>query len=272
MNKSLTILAVAMGLVVQRANAQSVITEWNFDNLTAGATSFNPAPSAGSGSSSSLGMALFTGPDTSNIFNVAGTGSDNSGAGNNTWRLVGTNGWNSGAAIGAQGAQFNASTAGDTNIEVNFDIMITVQGETNLQVQYTTNGTTWLNGAISYTGAGASILTNSSDPNLVTGSYFHGAPNANDSWFNNITLNLSGIGAVNNDPNFGIRIVNAATGADDVNLKTNAAINNTSGNWRLDDVTIESLVAVPEPPSWALVMGIAALGVALAARRSPARA
>jgi hypothetical protein len=278
--------SLAIGSIIVLASpllrAQSTIAAWNFDNLANGLTTSSPAPSTGLGTSSSVGMTSTgvlnyptpnaTGPDTSNIDNVQGTDTDNSSTNNNVWRIVGTNGWNSGTAIGTQGAQFNTSTAGETNISVSFDIEITVQGEANLQVEYTTNGTLWQNAALTFTGAGATILTNSSNSNIVNGSYFHGAPTVNDTWFNGITANLTGITAVNADPNFGIRIVNAATGAADVNLKTNGALNNTSGNWRLDDVTISGTAAIPEPSTWALVIGVLALGFAAIRRRTAVRA
>ncbi len=257
------------------ANAQ-VITAWNFDNLTA-ATNLTPAPSSGVNSSTStatsVGMtstgtanyptAHATGPDTSNVTNVQGTDTDNSGAANNVWRIVGTNGWNSGAGIGTQGAQFNVSTAGFTNVTLSFDLMITVQGEADMQVEYTTNGTTWTNAALTYSGSLASVLTNSSNANIVTGTYFHGtSPNANDTWFNGITANFGSV--ANNDPNFGVRIVNAATGTADVNIKTGVQINNTSGNWRLDDVTLSGTeVTTPEPSTYALMLSGLAMLVAM---------
>lgn len=263
MNHSKKIALIALGsllvLAATRANAQ-VITEWNFDNLSTG-TNTAPAPSTGTGTASSLGMALFTGPDASNIYNLAGTGSDNSGSGNNTWRIVGTNGWNSGAAIGTQGAQFNVSTVGYSNVSLTFDVSISSQGEANLQVEYSTNGgTSWANAPLTYSGtptspATGTILTNSSNPNIVNGTYFHGeANNGSDVWYNGLTVNLSGVAAANNDPNLEFEIVNASTGTADVNEKGNTALNNTSGNWRFDDVTVSGVAAVPEPSSWALAV------------------
>jgi hypothetical protein len=254
------------------SDGQSVITEWQFDTQTAGTTTSSPTTTIGSGTASTLGMLLYanagkSASDTSGIYNVAGTDVDNSGTGNNAFRIVGNNGWNSGAAIGTQGAQFNVSTASFTSIAVSFDIEITTQGESAFQVQYTTNGSTWLNGAISYAGSpsSGSVLTNSTNPNIVNGSYFKGATGT-DTWFNGITLNLSGVSAVNNDPSFGIRIVNATTGSANTAL-AGTALNNTSGNWRLDDVTVEGLTAIPEPADYALALGIAALAAVLLRRR-----
>jgi hypothetical protein len=193
------------------------------------------------------------------------------------WRIVGTNGWNSGAAIGTQGAQFNASTVGEQNITASFDIYITVQGESSFQAQYTTNGTTWINAPLSYaatqiSGNGVgSVLTNSSNANIVQGNYFQASADTSDAQFNGFTVNLTGISGVNNDANFGLRIVNAATGTAVTNLKTLGALNNTSGNWRLDNVTIEG-TAIPEPSTWALLAGSVVFAAVLVRRRQLAQA
>jgi hypothetical protein len=268
------IASLAFGCVLAFASTQAdaqVITQWTFDNLTAGTTNTSPAPSTGSGTASSLGMALVSGPDASNIYALAGTDTNNTSSSNNTWRVVGTNGWNSTTAIGTQGARFDASTVGFSNIQLSFDISISSQGEANLEVLYSTNGgTNWANAStLSYTGtpvspATGTILTNSSNANIVNGTYFHGeANNGNDVWYNGITVNLSGVAAANNDPNLEFEIVNASTGAADVGEKSNTALNNTSGNWRFDDVTVQS---VPEPSAWVLGVVVAVAFVGLRRR------
>jgi hypothetical protein len=263
MNYMIKLASLGFGCLLLAAPhlGAQVITEWNFDNLTAGTTNTSPAPSTGSGSTASLGMALYSGPDTSNIDNLAGTASDNSGSNNNTWRIVGTNGWSSNAAIGTQGAQFNVSTVGYTNVNLTFDVSISSQGEANLQVEYSTNGGgSWANAPLTYTGtpispATGTVLTNTTaaNPYIVNGSYFHGeANNGSDVWYNGLTVNLSGITAANNDSGLEFEIVNAATGSADVAEKSNGALNNTSGNWRFDDVIVSGIAAAPEPRSWAL--------------------
>jgi hypothetical protein len=47
-------------------------------------------------------------------------------------------------------------------------------------------------------------------------------------------------------------------------------INNTSGNWRFDDVTISGVASVPEPSSWALagIVAVAFAGLRRITRRS----
>ena len=55
-----------------------------------------------------------------------------------------------------------------------------------------------------------------------------------------MTATISDPAAVN-DPNFAIEMVNASTGADDI-AAGGAALNNTSGNWRFDNVTVTAPV------------------------------
>jgi hypothetical protein len=275
---------------VPQANAQSVITEWTFDNLTTGVTNLAPAPSIGAGSASSVGMgstsqapfstAGATGPDTSNIDNIPGIDSNNSGAGNDVWQIVGSNGWNTAAAIGTQGAQFNVSTLGYTNVSLSFDIEMTSKGEANFQVQYSLNGSSnWQNistltAATPASPATISVLANTTatNPNIVNGTYINVATSSSsDTWFDAIKANVGSIPAANNDANLSFRIVNAATGTSDIVLHNGAIENNTSGNWRLDDVEVSGLAVIPEPATCALYAGIAVILAAFMRRRSASR-
>jgi len=249
-------------LAVACAQAQT-ITAWTFDNYpsAAGTIVTNPSPSTGSGVASALGFnnsynstTSISSPDI--IADVAG---NSTGSGLNDWRLRGQspgNGWSTQAPIGTQGAEFSASTVGFTGIVLTFDISTTKQAEANLEVLYTTDGSIWNNATLSYAGANtATVLNNTSSTNTVMGSYIQ-MQNSAGGWYDGITANLSGIFAVNNDPNFAVEIVNASTGTDDIN-QAGTAYNNSSGNWRLDNVVIAS---VPEPSTIALAgCGFAAL-------------
>jgi len=151
-------------------------------------------------------------------------------------RLTPGNGWSSQAPIGTQGAEFAGSTAGFNSIKVTFDLHTTSASEANLAVFYTTNGgATWSNAnVITYSGSGASIKTNSSSTNTVIGTYIQ-FQNAAAPWYNGIVADLSGIAAVNSNANFAVKLVNASKGADDIN-QDGTAYNNSSGNWRYDNV------------------------------------
>ncbi|HEX3798105.1 MAG TPA: PEP-CTERM sorting domain-containing protein [Verrucomicrobiae bacterium] len=258
---------VACGTLLATAStyAQTTIADWTFENITAGTTMvLNPAAavnnSAGTPAAVSLGMDNTYGTPTSSMAIpdvIASTGSS-TGAGNE-WRVRGgpvatgkANGWSSLAPIGTQGAEFDVSTVGFSNIQLTFDLETTSAAEANLTVLYTTDGMTWNNATIISLDSGATIKNNTSSANTVMGSYI--TMNANG-FVDGITVDFGGITAANNDASFGVRIVNASTGADDLN-GSGTAYNNSSGNWRYDNVAFST----PEPTILALTgLGLAGL-------------
>ncbi len=181
------------------------------------------------------------------------------------------NGWSSTAPIGTQGAVFAASTAGFSGINVSFDWYSTTQGEANLQLQYTTDGTIWHNTPIILSGSDGGLVnaTNSTSSNTVNGAYvsdnlLNNGSSSGQDWFTGLTATITDPLAANN-PLFAIEMVNASTGADDVSTQ-GTALNNTSGNWRFDNVAISG-TAAPEPAS----LGVLLLGgVSLLNRRRKA--
>jgi uncharacterized protein (TIGR03437 family) len=133
---------------------------------------------------------------------------------------------------------FAASTVGYNNITVSFDWYATNQGEANLMVQYTTDGSTWHNVALHSTGSvpGLAFLNNTTSSNTVKGSYVSITGGAGQDWFPGLTATISDPNAANN-PKFAVQMVNASTGADCVGA-SGTALNNNSGNWRFDNVVI----------------------------------
>ena len=239
-----SILAIAASAVfsLAAAQAQITLTAWTFDNSAVGFNS-NPSPSTGLGTASALGMGNSFNNTNSvsrpDIQSLAGS----SGGGPNSWRIrgfstlagQGGNGWSTNAPIGTQGAQFSGSTLGYYQVQVSFDVYDTADAEANLQVQYTTDGSNYLNATI--TSAGSDVInlnSNPSDLNTVAGSYVQLV----SGWNNQIVISLSGIAAVDNNQNFAIRLVNASTGTDCVDT-TGAIYNNTSGSWTFDNVKIQ---------------------------------
>jgi len=276
MNYNNKIALIGLGslllFALPRANAQT-LAQWSFENDSV-AVNNSPAPSSGTGTADSIGMNLYATPNvgvtTDDV--VVGKSSD-TGANlvadtTNTWRVRGqagtngaANGWSSLAPIGTQGAQFFAPTTSLTSgaVNVSFDWYATTQGEANLQLEYTTNGgTTWNNVALTLGGTdtGLQVLNNSSSANTVTGSYvsdnvLNNGSKAGQDWFTGLTATINDPNALNNS-GFGIEMVNASTGADNVST-AGTALNNNSGNWRFDNVTISgAAAAVPEPTSWVL--------------------
>jgi hypothetical protein len=204
--------------------------------------------------------------DESDILNGSGNeagGNDNSSTGlttgsnptgtNPAWRIRGTSdGWSDSAAVASQGAQFLTSTSGNSGISLSFDIdASSTSAPAEVAVQYTTNGgTSWTEaptlavGTDSNNGAsdGMSVLTNSTNANLVSGEYFQfNAPGTNNDslfWQNGLTATFP-TGADNNS-GFGVRIVNAATGSAEFEVGGAAYPVAGAGNWRLDNIKIIS--------------------------------
>ncbi len=280
---NLKLAAVTVAVMASASTQAATITAWNFENDTV-AVNNSPAPSTGAGTASSWGMNVYATPNvgvtTDDV--LAGVSGDTGANGlsdtGNIWRVRGqagsngaANGWSSLAPIGAQGAEFAASTVGYSNINVSFDWYATTQGEANLQLEYTNNGTTWINAPITI-GANSSLglaaLTNSTSANTVDGSYIsdNAATNgskAGQDWFQGLTASINDPLAANN-PNFAIALVNASTGADDVSTK-GTALNNTSGNWRFDNIVISG-TAVPVPGA-AWLFGSVLAGAGLIGQR-----
>jgi uncharacterized protein (TIGR03437 family) len=246
-----TILLSAAAVPVAQAQ---VIAAWTFEN-SAIALNNTPAPSTGSGTAKPLGMDLFQtatniGITTADITQGSTGDTGTNGAANlsQIWRVravpaaglpstATANGWSSAAPIGTQGAMFSASTVGYTNITVSFDWYATNQGEAKLQLQYTTDGANWTNVPVSPGSAPATaLLNNKTSVYTVKGWYVMKTGGTGQSWSPGMTATISDPAAANN-PKFAIQMVNAATGVDCINV-LGTALNNSSGNWRFDNVTI----------------------------------
>jgi hypothetical protein len=251
-------------VIIQGATI-NIITDWDFDlNGTVAPPYNSPAPTTGSGTAVVLGMTnnyTFSDstpsvPDTNSLAwaDVLAQAGASTGAGSYCWRVRGGNtaagvpnsGWNSAAPIGSQGAEFDVDTTGYSNLILNFDIYFTTQAPDKFFVEYTTNGWAATNVANSlfYGANPAYILNNSSDPNLVAGTYFY--ETFGQGWYNNMVVDLTGVPAAANNRLFGFRVVNAATGPDCQNY-LGGAYNNLSGNWRFDNVTVGGTSGTPAP-------------------------
>ena len=208
------------------AKAATTLTAWTFDTLSTGANS-SPAPASGFGAASVIGLG-----SSPSVVSLAGSSS----GGANSWQL---SGWSTSAAIGSQGAKFAASTLGYYQIQVSFDVYAATNSEAALLVQYSQDGVFWQNASITSAGTSGVLATNTITTNgIVVGSYLVLTNNGTATWDNGVTVNLTGVPGVANDPNFAIRIVNAATGTNC--LDTTGALYNSAnnGDWTLDNVVI----------------------------------
>jgi hypothetical protein len=209
--------------------------------------------------------------DTGNLYPQPLAGSSNQSPPNDS-PAVG-NGWNLAAPENTQGAKFSFNTTGYSNLVFSYDVFSTNQGVRDQQIQYTTNGgTTWTTVGATGTGVGGILGTNVA---VNTGGALYNIMTPND-FINGISVDFGALGihSVDNNPNFGVRIVSifdptfVGTGAPTYTSATiaNGQYNNNSGNWRFDNVTLAG-VAVPEPASIALAgFGLMAVTISGLAR------
>jgi hypothetical protein len=256
-------------VVIQGASIDTIV-QWTFDSYPSTATIItNPVPEIGgasAGKAKSLGFnnnytysGTGNGTGSTDASDVTSTGGSSSGnVGPNAWRVRGARlsdgtagiGWNTAAPIGTQGAEFDASTAGYSNIVVAFDLYFTSAAPAKMCVLYTTDGWTTTNVAskLFYGPKPGYILTNDlangGSANTVDGIYFY--ETAGQNFYNNIIVDFTGVPGVENNPQFGFRIVNAATSFDCVN-NGGTAYNNSSGNWRFDNITVGGTAGTPPP-------------------------
>lgn len=141
-------------------------------------------------------------------------------------------------ATGTAGVQFDVSTSGYTNIVVNYFHRNSGTASRYVLFQYTTNGSAWI------------------DHELFT----NGPPHDT---FYEATFDLSAIGAVNNNPNFGFRVVSVFSpeafvdpqepftewGPNEAYRATRDDRNyGTSGTWRFDNVLITGTLTTGDVP------------------------
>jgi len=265
----------ALLAVVGPASAQTDIARWSFTAVEAAPYNTPPASTdLTSASATQLGMTNgYNGGNTAScdVLNVGGN-PDPLGvaAGNNAWRIRGTtnNGWALAAPQYTQGAEFDVSTVGFSGILLSFDFYCTTQGIRDLQVQYNTNTANsagWTNFQGSFAGNVATEKDTSNDTELIATSNGWNTASANVTR-NTIDFTANGISGADNDANFGIRLVSAyQPGLTDGNGNptyggaAGGIYNNTSGNWRFDQVAIQGTPA-PEPASLAAIsLGVLAL-------------
>ncbi len=172
--------------------ASTTLTAWNFNNLSIGANS-SPTPSSGLGSASALGMAnSYNGTNSISNPQVVSLPGSSSGL-PNSWQISGGGaapnggyGWSTQAPIGTQGALFTGGTAGYYRLMVSFDVYATPDAEANLQVQYTTQGSIWIN-ATNITSGGTAVVNNNAITNqTVFGTYL----SLSSGWNSQITVDL----------------------------------------------------------------------------------
>lgn len=226
MKTSLHIAVVAAAAWACTAHA-AVVVQWDFETAAepAASTSWTGiAASTGSGSASGVhaGSATWSTP--------VGNGSANS-ASANTW-VVGDY-W-----------QFNFSTSGYTGLALSFDQTSSGTGPRDFTLAYSTNGASFTNFA------NYQVLPNTAP--AWTGATYAPAYN--------LTLNLSGVTALDNQASVFVRLFNASS------VSASGGTVASTGTNRIDNFTV-NLTPIPEPGTYALLLaGLAVIGF-VASRR-----
>ncbi|MBK9290218.1 MAG: T9SS type A sorting domain-containing protein [Bacteroidetes bacterium] len=208
--------------VFEGAKAQTVITRWNFngpasDQVPGGPDS--PSPAIGNGIASLVGGTTAT----------FASGTASGGSSDPETTTPPNYGWNTtnypaqGTAPKSAGAQFRVSTLGYDNIQFVFDQRLSNTAANTWVVQYTTDVT-------------------ASSPVWVDAQTFTFEPQATgtgDTWYNQRTVNLAGVAALNNNPNAAFRVVSdfdPTTG--EYRAARSTSSYGTGGTSRFDMVTV----------------------------------
>lgn len=202
------------------ANAQSTIASWTYDPVQG--TTSNPTPNIGTGTSSVVN--LVTAPTTAQgISSITGCGSGNSGFG---WQHLN---FDPGSSNEVNGLRYNVGTIGYSNIIVSWDQRFSKTAPNTVRLQYTTNGSTWVN--YTMTGSNTTICAGSIN---VNGCF---ETNTGDS-YRRVKVDLSSIVAANNNANFGVRILASHYQLTGQYRQSNtpSSIATNSGTWRFDNV------------------------------------
>ncbi|MBK7095993.1 MAG: T9SS type A sorting domain-containing protein [Saprospiraceae bacterium] len=214
---SLIVLICVSGLM--SLSAQITIAQWNFNGestttIPGGVNS--PSPVAGVGTASLIG-----GVTATFASGVASGGSSDTiiktAPPNYAWNS--TNYALSGTENKQRGVQFNVSTLGYSGITFKFDQRLSNSANNTYVVQYTVNGSDWIDAA--------------------TFTVTPAATGTGDVWYNGRTVDLTGVTALNNNANAAFRIVSAFDPVTGNYLSaTSTATYAVTGTSRYDMVTI----------------------------------
>lgn len=208
--RMMLLVIFAFAFAAFEATSQVTIAQWNFD-----AETLNPT----------------TGSGVAN--NVGGTTTAYAGGLPSTGRA-----WNTatypeqGIGSGTAGVQFDVSTAGYSNIAVSWDNRMSNTAANRIRLQYTLNGTDWMNFEANSTNA--TNLRNGEETGFDDGRYI---ADTGTVWYNR-TANLSAISGANNNPQFGVRLVTEFADGSNYVTSSPGATYGPGGTVRVDNFTV----------------------------------
>ena len=237
---TLFLAAAAAAFTALPATADTLVS-WDFNSPVADGNTGTGStmPAIGSGSVSLVGgtTASFASGDASGGSSDPASG-DDSGWNTSTYAAQG-------AGDRSRGAAFTVSTAGYENLVLGYDLRHSNTSSRFEAVQYSLDGSTWIDAAL------------------------FDANQGGDRWYNGRTINLSAVAGAADNVSFAFRVVAAFAPGTAQYLATTAGSNyGTTGTWRFDSVTLSGtpVAVIPEPQT--LVLLLAGLGaVGFVARR-----
>jgi hypothetical protein len=185
--------------LISVADSGAILGFWNFNAPSNSFNNVNPAPYFGNGTASVVSLPPFvtTIQDPDDGLGLGfpyGLGLPNPANGINYNYTWGTSSYPADNATNSVlesnklcGVQFNVSTVGAKNIAVSYDSRVSPTASDYERLQYTTNGTDWIDYPASST--------------------FGGVSGTGNGGFLPFSYSLAGFPGVANNPNFGIRIV-----------------------------------------------------------------
>jgi hypothetical protein len=220
-------------LLIAKSDGQSIISEWNYEPLSGAFAT--PAANIGSGTSALVGSMTTASPGTATGINtLSGCGTQVSGQ--TAWNISNAN---PGSSNESSGAQWNVSTVGNTAISVSWEQRWTSTSPNAVRFQYTTDGTSWNN--FTMTSANTTVC----DGNINNGIF---ETNRSADRFRRITVNLDSISTVENNANFGFRVVAAYfNNSGQFRQVVSSGTVSTGGGWRFDNVKVIGTSACSTP-------------------------
>ena len=226
-------LVLIVGLSFVFSNASGQVASWTYGTIGGGNINI-PTANTGTGTSSVIGTQST--PQQLQGMNPAGTGCGAAdGGATDCWHFAN---FEPGTLTETNGVQYNASTVGYSNITFTWDQRMSNTAPNTVRLQYTTNGVAWTNFSMTTLNtticSGSSITTNGCFKTDIGDEY------------RRISVNLSAISALNNNANFGIRLLAAFDpAAGQFRQSTNQTLVATNtGTWRFDNVKVAGALGV----------------------------
>ncbi|MFZ4543686.1 MAG: hypothetical protein ACOYOA_06525 [Saprospiraceae bacterium] len=222
------VLIFALFHTFSNAFAQTNIAVWNFEPLQG--TVSSPTANIGAGTAALvIGSGTITGGTATGM---SGEGCGNQISGTFAWAL---NPFSPGTSNEINGAEFRVNTTGQSNISFGWDMRMSNTSPNTIRLKYSDDGgTTWND----------FTMTNS-NTTFCLGTINNGkfeAANASGDSYRRISVNLSSISAINNNPNVRFRLLAShfqSTGQyRQTNSNTTVA---TGGTLRFDNVSVVAL-------------------------------